>query len=95
MTFDLKMSITPLIVAFVLPGCALCPDPVYDPTLDPTTLTQRDAEAQIYDIIQVSPTTWALMTDQERQDVLEHNCVFALRNPEAAPPGFDAKDCGQ
>lgn len=93
MTFNVKTTLTPILVTFVLPACELCPSPAYDPTLDTETLTTRATEAQVYDIIRISPETWASMTAEEREAVLDHNCVYALRNPDAAPEGFDAGDC--
>jgi len=82
-----------LVIPIVVAACASQPTPVYDPTLEPTEVTLSETEAQIYETIFISPETWAVMTDSERNAVLDHNCVFAQRNPEAAPPGFDVSDC--
>lgn len=93
MHISLKTIVVPIIVPIVLAACATCPDPVYDPSLEPTDVTLRDTEAQIYDIINISAETWAVMSTLERNAVLDHNCVYIQRNPEAAPPGFDISDC--
>jgi hypothetical protein len=76
----------------VLAACANSNPPVYDGTLDPEAITERPSESQIYQIISISPETWAFMTKSERNAVLDHNCVFAKRNPDAVP-GFDPSDC--
>lgn len=88
-----QFAFTLVIVPIVLAACELNGTPVYDPSLEPDTVTLRDTEAQIYEIIRISPETWAVMSNEERNAVLDHNCVFAQRNPEAAPPGFDISDC--
>lgn len=88
-----QFAFTLVIVPIVLAACELNGPPVYDPSLEPGAVTLRDTEAQIYEIIRISPETWEVMSESERNAVLDHNCVFAQRNPEAAPPGFDISDC--
>jgi len=90
----MNFKFVPLIIPIVLAACANSAPPVYDPTLEPETLTERETEAQIYSVIKLSRYTWSLMSDEERNSVLDHNCVFIKRNPEAAPPGFNVDDCG-
>lgn len=89
----MKPSIAVIIVPFVLAACALNDAPAYDGSLDPSEITLRTSEAQIYDVIRISPETWNVMSEKERNAVLDHNCVYIQRNPEAAPPGFDVSDC--
>ena len=88
-----QFSFAVLIVPIVLASCSITQPPVYDPTLEPSDVTLGDTEAQVYDIIRISPATWAVMSETERNAVLDHDCVYIQRNPEAAPLGFDVSDC--
>ena len=88
----MNLKTTVVFPLIVLAACANCTPFVYDGDLNPQTLTERETEAQIYDIIKITPKTWSIMTQNARNAVLDHNCVFAKRNPDVVP-GFDPSDC--
>lgn len=89
---NVNFKTTIVIAPIVLAACALFDTPVTDVTLDPETVLLRETEPLVYGLIEVRPEEWQILSEETREAIFDHNCVFATRNPDAVP-GFDPVDC--
>jgi hypothetical protein len=76
----------------VLAACEHTDRSIWADTAEPENVLLRETEPNVYNIIHLTPEEYQMLSKETREEIFDHNCTFAKRNPDAVP-GFDSRDC--